>query len=278
MAERFPNKTVFITGGSSGIGAALGAAFAREGARVVLAARSAERLEGVLEAIRADGGEVKGVVCDVTDRANLDAAIAKTVETYGGLDVAVANAGFGVSGPFERLNTGDFRRQFDTNVFGVIDTAYAALPHLIESKGRLAVVSSVFGMLGFPATSAYCASKFAVCGWAESVYYELAELGVSVTCINPGIVASNFRTVDNRGIAHPEKSDPAPSWLVVPTDKAARQMLAAIYNRRAEIVISGHGRFASAFHRHFPRTFRFLVRNATKGRMKNVEKLKRGGE
>jgi len=278
MAGRFLNKTVFITGGSSGIGAALGAAFAGEGARVVLAARSAERIETVLEKIRADGGEVKGVVCDVTDRANIDAAIAKTVETYGGLDVVVANAGFGVSGAFQDIKTSDFRRQFDTNVFGAIDTAYAALPYLIESKGRFAVVSSVLGMLGIPATSAYCASKFAVRGWAESLYYELAEHGVSVTCINPGVVESNFRTVDNAGVAHPEKSDPAPSWLVVPVDKAARQMVAAIHNRRAEAVITNHGKFISACHRHFPRTFRFLMRNVTRGRMKKVQELKRGGE
>lgn len=278
MGGRFPDKTVFITGGSSGIGAALGAAFAREGARVVLAARSVERIEMVLEPIRADGGEVKGVVCDVTDRANLNAAIEKTVETYGGLDVAVANAGFGVSGPFQDLQTSDFRRQFETNVFGAIDTAYAALPHLIESKGRFAVVSSVLGMLGIPTTSAYCASKFAVRGWAESLYYELAESGVSVTCINPGVVESSFRTVDNQGVADPGKSDPAPSWLVVPTEKAARQMLTAIYSRRAEAVITNHGKFISACHRHFPRTFRFLVRSLTKGRMKKVQELKRGGE
>lgn len=267
---------MFITGGSSGIGAALGEAFAREGARVALAARREEKLSEVIDRIRCGGGEAIALRCDVTDRASIDAAVARTVEAFGGIDVAVANAGFGVSGPFLTTTTDDFRRQFDTNVFGLIDTAYATLPHLIASRGRLVFISSVFGRLGGPASSAYCASKFAVCGLAESLYYELADLGVSVTCICPGIVASEIRLVDNQGRLREDRRDPAPSFLIMPTDKAARQMLEAVHRRRFEVVITRHGKLAVFLNRHFPRAFRFAVRAATKGRLKKVEELKRG--
>lgn len=277
MSGRFDGRVVFITGGSSGIGAALGRAFAKEGALVALAARHSDRLDESVGRIRDTGGDAIAVVCDVCDRASIDAAVSKTIDAFGGIDVAIANAGFGVSGTFDALTTDDYRRQFDTNVFGAIDTAYAVLPALIASKGRLVLVSSVLGTIGSPTTSAYCASKFALCGFAESIYYELAEKDVSVTCINPGVIASNFRKVDNRGEVHLERRESAPAWLVVDTDKAARKMIDAIYKRRFEAVITLHGKVAATLHRHFPRTVRFLVRTATQGRMAEVERAKRGG-
>jgi NAD(P)-dependent dehydrogenase (short-subunit alcohol dehydrogenase family) len=232
-------------------------------------------LHEVCEAIRAAGGQALGVACDVTDRAALDGAVAEAVREFGAIDVVVANAGFGVSGLFEALTTDDFRRQFEINVFGVVDTIYATLPHLIASRGRLGVVSSILGRIGGPTTTAYCASKFAVAGLAESIYYELAEHGVSVTCINPGIVESNIRLVDNEHRCKEGRNDPAPSWLRVPTAKACREILDALHRRKFEAVITGHGRLACFVARHFPRTVRFAVRQATKGKLDALGKRKR---
>ncbi|MBN2309190.1 MAG: SDR family NAD(P)-dependent oxidoreductase [Candidatus Hydrogenedentes bacterium] len=268
-------KSVFITGASAGIGAALAREFARRGARVALAARRLDRLAKVQEGIAAAGGDALAVQCDVTDRASLDRAVARAADAFGGLDVAVANAGFGVSGPFEKLSTEDYRRQFDTNVFGLMDTTYAVLPLLRQSKGRLALVSSVMGRVATPSTSAYCSSKFAVCGLAESLYYELAERGVSVTCIEPGLVESDFRMTDNRGVYHEGLEDPATTWLVMPSDKAARAMVRAIGRRRFEAIVTNHGKLIVFMNRHFPRTVRLLMRLATKGRMARIEKRKR---
>ena len=268
MARRFEGKTAFITGASSGIGAELARQFAAEGARVVVTARRADKLEAVCEAIRTAGGQALGVACDVTDRAALDHAAAEAVREFGSIDVVVANAGFGVSGLFDALTTDDFRRQFEINVFGVVDTIYATIPHLIASRGRLGVVSSILGRMGGPATSAYCASKFAVAGLAESIYYELAEHGVSVTCINPGIVDNENRWKEGR-------NDPAPSWLRVPAAKACREILDALHRRKFEAVITGHGRLACFVARHFPRTLRFAVRQATKGKLDALGKRKR---
>ncbi len=275
MARRFEGMSVFLTGASSGIGKALALELARQGARVALAARRVERLEIVQAAIEEEGGEALALCCDVTDRASIDAAVARTVEVFGGIDIAVANAGFGVSGAFEQLTTDDYRRQFDTNVFGVIDTAYAVLPHLEASKGRLGIVASVLGRMGTPTTSAYCASKFALCGFAESIQYELAEKGVSLTCINPGIVESNFRMVDNQNAFHDGRNDPAPRWLVVPTETAARAIARALHRRQFEAVITGHGKVLTAFNRHFPRSFRWIMGRATRGRLDDVERRKR---
>lgn len=262
MGRRFEGQAVFITGAGTGIGEALAHAFAAEGARVALAGRREDRLTLVADAIRANGGEALALRCDVTDRASLDAAIQATVDTFGGLDVCIANAGFGIAGPFEKIATDDYRRQFDTNVFGVIDTAYAAYPHLVAKRGRFAVVGSVAGRLGTPRSSAYAASKFAVCGWAESVAPEWAAQGVSVTLLNPGFVDSEIRFKDNSESLRPNAKDPAPAWLVMPAETAARKMLRAIEKRRFEVVITLHGKLAVAAVRLFPRLVHAALRRS----------------
>ena len=262
MAGRFQGSSVFITGASSGIGEALARAFALEGARLALAARRLERLESVRQELMPAAAEVLAVPCDVTSRPSLDAAVAQTAEAFGGIDVAVANAGFGVTGFFQDLSTADFRRQFETNVFGLLDTVYAVLPHVRASKGRLALISSVSGRVGSPGSSPYVASKFAVTGLAASIYYDLRADGVSVTCIEPGFVESEIRMTDNAGRFHEDWNDPVPPWLVVPRDRAARAIVSAIYKRKPEAVITGHGKLAVWSARHFPRTVRFIQRQA----------------
>lgn len=275
MAKRFEGKRVFITGASSGIGAAVAVELARQGARVALAARREDRLEQVREKIEDLGGEALAVLCDVTDRNSLDAAVARTVEVFGGIDIAYANAGFGVGRVFARLSTEDFRRQFDTNFFGALDTIYAVLPHLRASKGQLVITSSILGHMGSAAVSAYCASKFALCGLAESIYYEFAREGIAVTCINPGIIETEIRSVDNRGVFHPGHDDPAPKWLRVPAEKAAREIVRAIRKRKFEATITGHGKAMVFMGRHFPRLFRAVSLETGKRKLAALEKRRR---
>jgi len=267
MSNHFQHKVIFITGGSAGIGAALGEAFTQEGAKVVLAARHQDRLAHVVQTIQESGGEALAVVCDVTNRESLNAAVEKTIQTFGGIDVVIANAGFGVSGSLQQLTTDDYRNQFDLNFFGMLDTIYAALPELIKTKGRLVLISSIMGKFGRPGSSPYASSKHAVCGLADSIYYELIDQGVSVTCINPGLVESNFRMVNNENEFQADQSDPAPQRFVVSTDKAAREILRAIHKRKKEAVITGHGKVLVFLTRHFPGLTRHIMRNFTKGKI-----------
>lgn len=276
MRRLFENRVAFITGASSGIGAALAREFARQGAAVALAARREERLQEVKRAIEEAGGDAEVCVCDVTDRSSIERAVVKAVVKYGRLDVAVANAGFGVTGLFEQIRTEDFRRQFDVNVFGVVDTVYAVLPHLKSTRGRLGIVSSTMGRAGLPTGTAYSSSKFAVCGLAESLYYELAEYRVSVTCICPGLVESDIRRTDNLGAVHADAPDPAPAWLIVSADRAARSIVKAMHRRKFEIVVTGHGKAMVWMARHFPRTWRALVHTLTRHRLKAFERRRRG--
>ncbi len=254
----FARQTALVTGASSGIGAALAVELARCGARVAVLARRLDRLESVCATIRAEGGEAIPLACDVRDRAALDAAVKETVAQFGHLDIAIANAGFGVAGPVDELSTGDFRRQFETNFFGAVDTFYAVWPQLKESHGRFAAVASVSGRMGSPATSAYSASKFALVGFAESAYYDCLAHGVSVTCINPGFTESEIRSVNNAG-DYVGTPDPVPGFLVMSAEKAARQSVRALYRRRPEIVLSQHGKWLVRLARHTPRLLRAVL-------------------
>lgn len=276
MTRYYAGKSVLITGASSGIGAAVAELVAQAGGRVALLARREDRLEQVRERIKNAGGEAISVTCDVRDRKSIDDAVQRTVETFGGIDIAIANAGFGVAGQFLELTTEDFRRQFEVNVFGVIDTIYAVMPHLVESKGHLALTSSVLGRIAMPATGPYSASKFAVYGLAQSLYYEFKPRGVVVTCILPGIVESEIRSVDNRGIYHAKRKDPAPKWLKVPTSVAAKEIVRRLPTRNFELVITGHGKAIVWLDRHFPRTFRAIGRYAARKNIDPLEKKKRG--
>ena len=266
--QRFAGSVVFITGASSGIGAALSLEFAREGADVVLAARRRDRLESVAAGIGAIGRRAVVAPCDVTREGDLERAAAAGRAAFGKIDVVVANAGFGVTGLLERLSLDDYRRQLETNVFGVLRTVYATLADLKKSRGRLVVIGSVSGHIAVPGSSPYSMSKFAVRALADSLGHELAEHGVSVTLISPGFVESEIRQVDNRGILRTEKPAPRiPAPMVMATPTAARKIVGAVARRRREVVITALGKVSVFLHRHAPRLLAQIIRRfAIKGR------------
>jgi NADP-dependent 3-hydroxy acid dehydrogenase YdfG len=245
------DNVVLITGASSGIGEAVAREFVRRGAKVVLGARRIDLLEAVAAELRASGGNAIAVTCDVTKDGDPEAAVSRTVAEWGRLDTVLANAGFAVAGRLETLSLEDYRRQLETNFFGTIRTLKAALPELKKSRGRIGVVGSVNGFIGAPATSAYCASKFAVRGLCDSVRLELKPHGVSVTHIAPGFVASQIRAKDNREVVHGNAKDPVPAWLVASAESAAVEIANALSRRKREQVVTFHGKVAVFLERHF---------------------------
>ena len=249
----FRDKVVLITGASSGIGEELAWQLSQAGAKLTLAARRAELLQALAERIAAAQKPKPLVVaCDVTRDGDLEQAVAETVRHWGKLDVAIANAGFGVVGPLRKLSLDDYRRQFETNVFGVLRTIYAALPEIEKARGNIAIMGSVAGWGATPGASPYSMSKFALRALANSITPELRLRGVKVTLISPGFVDSNIRRVDNRGKFHAGAKESVPPWLVMRTDKAVRQMLRAIARGKREALITGHGKMLVVLERFAP--------------------------
>lgn len=263
----FHDKAVLITGASSGIGEELAWQLGQAGAKLTLAARRTELLEDLAQRIAA-AGKTKPVVvaCDVTRDGDLGNAVAETMRQWGKLDMAIANAGFGVVGALKKLTIDDYRRQFETNVFGVLRTIYAALPEVEKAKGNIVIVGSVSGWTASPGASPYAMSKFALRALANSITPELRLKRVKVTLISPGFVASNIRRVDNQGEFQAGAKEQIPAWLVVPTDKAVREILGAVARGKREAIITGHGKALVALERFMPWVLRAVSRKVAAGR------------
>ena len=256
---RFSDTVTFITGASSGIGAALALEVARQGGDVVLLARRQERLQKLAREIESMGRRALAVPCDVTRDGDIEQAAEKTIDQFGRVDYVVANAGFGVAGRFEKLTIEDFRRQFETNVFGVLRTIYATKEHLIASRGCIGIIGSVNGYIATPRLSAYTMSKFAIHGLSESLRYEFKPYGVGVVLIVPGFVRTEIRQVDKWGIYHPEIKDRIPAWLQISPEETARQIAWAIYRRRREKIITSNGKITVFLQRHCPKLISAIV-------------------
>ncbi|HJY86024.1 MAG TPA: SDR family NAD(P)-dependent oxidoreductase [Candidatus Acidoferrales bacterium] len=249
----FQDKAVLITGASSGIGEELAWQLAQARAKLTLAARRRERLESVAQRITALGNARPLVAeCDVTRAGDIERAVAETVHNWGKLDVVFANAGFAVVGALKQLSLEDYRRQFETNVFGVLRTAYAALPEIEKTKGNLVLISSVSGWVSTPGTSAYSMSKFAIRALGNSITQELSPAGVKVTLISPGFVVSNIRRVDKQGRFHPEARDRVPAWIQMSTQRAVRKILEGVARGKREQIITLHGKVFVALERFLP--------------------------
>lgn len=258
----FKDKSVLITGASSGIGEEMARQLAEAGAKLTLAARRWELLDTLAQSIALAGASKPLVVqCDVTKDGDVERAVAEAVRHWGRLDIAIANAGFGVVGPIKTLSIDDYRRQFETNVFGVLRTIYAALPQIERTKGNIVIIGSVAGWTATPGASPYSMSKFAIRALANCITPELRQSGVRVTLISPGFVASNIRRIDNRGELHASAKEPVPAWLVMPTEKAVKQILRAVARGKREAIVTGHGKIFVAMERFAP----WVLRAATRG-------------
>jgi NADP-dependent 3-hydroxy acid dehydrogenase YdfG len=188
-------RIAFITGASRGAGAAIARSFHAAGASVALASRSGDDL-GLSGAL--------GVECDVRDPASVEAAVAACVERFGGLDVAVANAGVGSYGSFLEMPMDEIEAMIDVNLKGTLYTARFALPHIIERKGDFVSLASVAGLRAFPGEAVYNASKFGQVGFTRALDHELREQGVRVVNIAPGGIATDFAMGTGRTPDMPE--------------------------------------------------------------------------
>jgi NADP-dependent 3-hydroxy acid dehydrogenase YdfG len=186
-------KVVAVTGASSGIGEATALACARAGAAVALAARRVERIEELAQRIAADGGTAIAVQTDVGDERQAGAFVRRAHEELGRLDVLVNNAGVMLLGPIEDAPTEEWRRMIHANVFGVLYCTHAALPLMrAQGSGHIVNVSSVAGRIASMGSGVYNLTKWGVGAFSESLRQECVELGLRVTLIEPGAVATEL--------------------------------------------------------------------------------------
>lgn len=192
--QRLDGKVAIVTGATGGIGEATAKLFLELGAKVMLVARSADKLAETTARL-AGLGELDGAIADATDEAATATAVARTVERFGGLDIMIANAGTeGALKPIDVLTVEEFNETLQTNVVGVwLSMKYAVAPMKARGGGSIVALSSIAGMIGFPAMAPYIASKHAVFGLVKTAALELGEFNIRVNAVGPG-------PIDNRMI------------------------------------------------------------------------------
>lgn len=185
-------KTWFITGASRGLGVEIAKAAMRSGDRVVAAGR---KRKAVIDSLGPDNGQLLSVELDVTNAGQARAAVDAAASRFGAIDVLVNNAGYGHLGFFEETTVEDAQAQFATNLFGAFNVTRAALPIMRSArKGRIFNISSLAGIRGAEFGSLYCASKFALEGFSESLSQEVTPYGLFVTIVEPGPFRTDFLT------------------------------------------------------------------------------------
>jgi NAD(P)-dependent dehydrogenase (short-subunit alcohol dehydrogenase family) len=204
-------KAAFVTGGASGIGLALGRAFAEAGMKVMLADIESEALAAALESLSEFGREVRGVICDVADPASVAHAATTSYRAFGNVHVVCNNAGVAAAGGIDHISLDSWRWVLDVNLMGVVHGIRSFLPHIRAhgEGGHFVNTASMAGMnagLGF---SPYVASKFAVVGMSEGLAGQLAPLGIGVTVICPDYVRTHIAA---SGRNRPERYGPTPTF------------------------------------------------------------------
>ncbi|NVB84873.1 MAG: SDR family NAD(P)-dependent oxidoreductase [Kofleriaceae bacterium] len=200
------NKVWFITGASKGLGLVLAKQALARGYRVAATSRSVDDL---VKAVGGKTGALLPLAMEVTDEASVRAAVGATLAHFDALDVVVNNAGYGQLGTPEEASDAEARRNYDVNVFGVLNVLRASLPHLREQRsGHVFNIASIGGLFGgFTGWSIYCSTKFAVAGITESLRADVAPFGVDVTLVYPGYFRTEFLT--SGSLRLPERPNPA---------------------------------------------------------------------
>ena len=238
-------RVIVVTGASDGIGAEMARQWAVGGAGValMLAARSADKLEAVAAQCRALGAEARVQRCDVSVQAECIALVEAAVTAFGRIDMLVNNAGMSAHARFDEVaDLGWYETLMRTNHWSAVWCTHAALPHLKRSRGHIVATASLAGLVGVPGRTAYSATKFAMAGFFEALRTELAGDGISVTLAYPGVVATETR---RRGFNAEGRAagrsglDEAGAMRV---ETCARLIVEAAEARRREVVMTARGK------------------------------------
>jgi short-subunit dehydrogenase len=258
MKMRFKDRVVVITGASSGIGRALSLKFGEEGAKVVVSARSEEKLKTVAEDIKNRGGNAIYVRADVCVRDDVKKIFQETIKNFSRVDILVNNAGIGFYGEVEKLDNESLMKLFETNVFGPLYCIQEAIPIMKkQGSGHIVNVSSVAGRRAMPGVAGYAMTKFALHALSESLRIELLPYNIHVTVISPGLIKTDFPDHAMRGPGTPAVFSKESRKMTA--EECAEIILGAVYKRKREEVITVGGKFIVFMNKFFPSFTDWLV-------------------
>lgn len=249
----FSNKTVVITGASSGIGRALAYEFSGRGANVVLGARQQDKLSEITADIRSKGGKVTFCVADVTKEPDCKALIDTAVGEFGGIDVLICNAGISMRALFDDVELDVLHRLMDVNFWGTVYCTKYALPYIQASHGSIVGVSSVAGLHGLPGRTGYSASKYAMTGFLDTIRVENIKKNVHVMVACPGFTATNVRFAALTADGTSQGETPRKEDKMMTAEEVASRIARGIERRKRLLLMEFEGRATHFIKKFSPR-------------------------
>lgn len=246
------DKTVIVTGGSSGIGKALAMQFASSGANVVIAARNEAKLNETKAALQHSGYSVTAITCDVSDAAQAEMLINETVKHFGRIDVLINNAGISMRGLFADTSLDVLRQIMNVNFWGSVYCTKFALPHILKSQGSVVGISSIAGKKGLPGRTGYSASKFALEGFLETLRTENLKNNLHVLVACPGFTASSIRQAALGPDGRPQAESPRNEQKMMSAESVAKHIFDAVLNRKRDLVLTTNGKLTVLLNKFFP--------------------------
>ncbi len=245
-------KIIVITGASSGIGEAMAREYAAAGAKVVLGARSVEKLQQITAEIQSKGGQAAFAGVDVTCPEECRRLIDTAVSTFGGIDVLICNAGLSMRAAFEEVDLKVLHKLMDVNFWGAVNCCKYALPYIRESKGSIVGISSVAGLHGLPGRTGYSASKYAMTGFLETLRIENLKRGIHVMIACPGFTASNVRFSALTADGSQQGETPRDESKMMTAEEVAHRVERGILKRKRLCLMEIEGRATYFFKKFCP--------------------------
>ncbi|HEX6439031.1 MAG TPA: SDR family oxidoreductase [Candidatus Binatia bacterium] len=249
----FTDRVILITGASDGIGKRLALDLAARGAVIIASGRSPARLEEVLTELRRASPRSIAIRCDVGSRTEVQQMISQVFGQFSAIDILINNAGIGMRKPFLETPLDIIEELMRTNYLGTVYCTYEVLPSMIaRGRGHIINISSVAGHIGTLNMAGYCASKFAINGFSESLYHELRPRGIAVSVVSPGPVKTAF----NRSFA--QTSPKSPETMIITPESVSRRVMTIIENKRFEMITPRSFALMCAIKRFMPGLFRAI--------------------
>jgi NAD(P)-dependent dehydrogenase (short-subunit alcohol dehydrogenase family) len=249
----FKDKVVIITGSSSGIGLACARKFNALGAKVVVASRTAERINEIARELSCNGGGLcLSVKTDVTSEEDCINMIETTVEKFGRIDILINNAGISMRALFDDVEISVLKKVMDVNFWGTVYCTKYALPYIQKSKGTIVGISSIAGFHGLPGRTGYSASKFAMHGFLESVRIENLKKGVQVLILAAGFTSSNIRKRALDAHGHPQGETPRNEDKMTPPERVAKNIVRSIRKKKRNRIMTTEGQLMIFLQRIVP--------------------------
>jgi len=258
------DKVVIITGASSGIGRATALFFAQQEAKLVLAARSYDKLLRLENQIKKFNINVISIKTDVSKKEDCQKLIQAAVDAYNGIDILINNAGISMRALFKNTDISVLENIMNVNFWGTVYCTKYALPYLLESKGSVIGVSSIAGYIGLPARTGYSASKFAMHGFLEALRTENLEKGLHVMIACPGFTNSNIRSSALKADGSQQGESPRSEDKMMSAEEVAAYIYKGTVKRKQRTVLTKEGKLAVWLGVRFPRLMQRLVFNTMK--------------